>query len=375
LPALDAKKSRVTVDFLDLRAPIEELYVETDEAIRHVLESGRYVLGPEVEAFEREFAAFCGVQHCVGVGNGLDALQLLLRGLGIGPGDEVVVPAYTAVATWMAVTLVGATPVGADVYDTTWNVDAEHVAAVVTPRTKAVIGVHLFGQPAAMDRLAELAERQGLALIEDAAQAHGARFRGRRVGGLARGAAFSFYPTKNLGALGDGGAITTDDDELADTVRRLRTYGWRERDVSELKGINSRLDELQAGILRVRLRHLERWNRRRAEIAGMYLAALGDRVVTPTVPPWAEPVWHLFVIAVEQRENLRRELAKRGIGTLVHYFPLPHLTPAYRADGWTEGSLPVAERLAETSVSLPLYPQLSERACHEVVDALLASCD
>ena len=364
----------MTVDFLDLRAAIEELRAETDEAIRHVLDGGRYVLGPEVEAFEREFAAFCGVRHCVGVGNGLDALQLLLRGLGIGPGDEVVVPAYTAVATWMAVTLVGATPVGADVDDTTWNVDAEHVAAALTPRTKAIIAVHLFGQPAAMDPLAELAEQRGIALIEDAAQAHGARYRGRRVGGLARGAAFSFYPTKNLGALGDGGAITTDDDELADIVRRLRTYGWRERDVSELKGLNSRLDELQAGILRVRLRQLERWNSRRAEIAGIYLAALADRVVTPTVPPWADPVWHLFVIAAEHRDDLRRELAQCGIGTLVHYFPLPHLTPAYRADGWTDGSLPVAERLAATSISLPLYPQLSERACREVIAAVLAVC-
>ena len=364
----------MTVDFLDLRAAIEELRAETDEAIRHVLDGGRYVLGPEVEAFEREFAAFCGVRHCVGVGNGLDALQLLLRGLGIGPGDEVVVPAYTAVATWMAVTLVGATPVGADVDYTTWNVDAEHVAAAFTPRTKAIIAVHLFGQPAAMDPLVELAEGRGIAVIEDAAQAHGARYHGRRVGGLAHGAAFSFYPTKNLGALGDGGAITTDDDELADTVRRLRTYGWRERDVSELKGINSRLDEIQAGILRVRLRYLERWNSRRADIAGIYVAALADRVVIPAVPAWAEPVWYAFVIGAEHRNDVRRDLAERGIGTLVHYFPLPHLTPAYRADGWTEGSLPVAERLAATSISLPLYPQLSERACREVVAGVLAVC-
>lgn len=362
----------MTVEYLDLRAAIEELQTETDEAIRNVLEGGRYILGPEVEAFEREFAAFCGVRHCIGVGNGLDALQLLLRGFGIGPGDEVVVPAYTAVATWMAVTLVGATPVGADVHDTTWNLDAERVEAALTTRTKAVIAVHLFGQPAAMDPLAELAEGRGIVLIEDAAQAHGARYQGRRVGGLAHGAAFSFYPTKNLGALGDGGAVTTDDDELADTVRRLRTYGWRERDVSELKGINSRLDELQAGILRVRLRHLERWNGRRAEIAGTYLTALGDRVTTPTIPSWAEPVWHLFVIAAEGRDDVRRQLAERGIGTLVHYFPLPHLTPTYRADGWAEGSLPIAERLAETSVSLPLYPQLSKRASHEVVEAVLA---
>jgi dTDP-4-amino-4,6-dideoxygalactose transaminase len=362
----------VTIDFLDLHAAVEELRQETDETVRRVLDSGRYILGPEVDAFEREFASFCGVRHCIGVGNGLDALQLLLRAIGVGPGDDVVVPAYTAVATWMAVTLVGATPVGADVHSTTWNVDAERVAAAVTPRTKAVIGVHLFGQPAAMDPLAKLAKERGLVLIEDAAQAHGARYRGRRVGGLARGAAFSFYPTKNLGALGDGGAVTTDDDELAETVRRLRTYGWRERDVSELKGINSRLDELQAAVLRMRLRHLERWNDRRTEIAALYLAAFEERVATPTVAPWADPVWHLFVIRADRRDELRKELAQRGVGTLVHYYPLPHLTPAYRADGWRDGSLPIAERLAAVSLSLPLYPQLSDSACDQVVEAVLA---
>jgi dTDP-4-amino-4,6-dideoxygalactose transaminase len=360
------------VQFLDLHAAVEELRVETDDAIRRVLNSGSYILGAEVEAFEREFADFCAVRHCIGVGSGLDALQLLLRALDVGPGDEVVVPAYTAVATWMAVTLVGATPIGADVDSKTWNVDPESVAAAMTSRTKAVIAVHLFGQPAAIGALVELTEARGIPLIEDAAQAHGARYCGERVGGLARGAAFSFYPTKNLGALGDGGAVTTNDDELADTVRRLRTYGWRDRDVSELKGLNSRLDELQAAILRVRLRHLERWNARRSQIAALYRDALGDRVAKPDVAEWAEPVWHLFVIASERRADFRRELAGRGVGTLVHYWPLPHLTPAFRADGWREGSLPIAERLGETSVSLPLYPQLDDAACREVVDAVLA---
>lgn len=360
------------VPYLDLHASVAELRAETDDAISRVLGSGRYVLGPEVEAFESEFAAYCGVRHCIGVGNGLDALQLLLRALQIGPGDEVVVPGYTAVATWMAATLVGATPVGADIGATTWTLDPDRVAAAVTRRTRAVIAVHLFGHPAAMESLAQLADHYGLVLIEDAAQAHGALHNGLRAGGLARAAAFSFYPTKNLGALGDGGAITTNDDELADAVRRLRTYGWRERDISELKGVNSRLDELQAAILRVRLRHLERWNLRRAEIAAFYRAALADRVGTPTVAPWAEPVWHLFVITTRNRDALREELARRGIGTLVHYSPLPHLTPAYRADGWTDGALPIAERLAEMSVSLPLYPQLRDEACREVVDAVLA---
>jgi dTDP-4-amino-4,6-dideoxygalactose transaminase len=360
------------VSYLDLHAAVEELQAETDVAIRRVLESGRYILDSEVEAFEQEFAAFCEVRHCIGVGNGLDALQLLLRAHGVGPGDEVVVPAYTAVATWMAVTLVGATPVGADVDVTTWNLDPERVEAACTPRTKAVIAVHLFGQPAAVAELAELTRARGIALIEDAAQAHGARYDGRRVGGLAQGAAFSFYPTKNLGALGDAGAVTTNDDDLADAVRRLRTYGWRERDVSELKGLNSRLDELQAALLRVRLRHLERWTRRRAEIADVYLRAFEQRVTTPTVAAAGEPVWHLFVIAVDERDIVRARLAEHGVGTLVHYWPLPHLTPAFRADGWKEGSLPVAEGLGASSISLPLYPQLDDSACHKVVEAVLA---
>jgi dTDP-4-amino-4,6-dideoxygalactose transaminase len=361
------------VPYLDLHAAVEELQSETDDAIRRVLDSGRYILDSEVAAFEQEFAAFSDVQHCIGVGNCLDALQLLLRALGVGPpGDEVVVPAYTAVATWMAVTLVGATPVGVDVDAMTWNLDPERVEAAMTPRTKAVIAVHLFGQPAAIDALAELTDARGIALIEDAAQAHGACYHGRRVGGLARGSAFSFYPTKNLGALGDGGAVTTDDDELADTVRRLRTYGWRERDVSELKGLNSRLDELQATLLRVRLRHLERWTERRVEIADLYLRAFNERVSIPTVATSVEPVWHLFVIAVNERDVLRTRLAEQGVGTLVHYWPVPHLTPAFRADGWKEGSLPVAERLGASCVSLPLYPQLQDSASHKVVEAVLA---
>jgi dTDP-4-amino-4,6-dideoxygalactose transaminase len=365
-----AQISRMNVPFLDLAAGLSEIRGELDEAFGRVLTGGRYILGPEVAGFEEEFASYCGVRHCVGVASGFDAIQLLLRALGIGQGDEVIVPAYTAVPTWLAVTLVGATPIGVDVDPRTWNIDPAAADAAVSVRTSAILAVHLFGQPAAMDELAELADRHGVALLEDAAQAHGAQYRGKRVGALARAAAFSFYPTKNLGALGDGGAVTTDDDALAARVRQLRTYGWKERDVSELKGVNSRLDELQAAVLRVRLRHLERWTAQRRRLADHYRANLPAELQPPEVAAEAEPVWHLFVVASEQRDTLRDELAKEGIGTLVHYFPLPHLTPAFRADGWRDGLLPRAERLAERAVSLPLYPQLTDQQRDAVLAAL-----
>jgi len=359
----------MTVPFLDLAAGVTEIKDELSDALARVLAGGRYVLGPEVESFEQEFASYSEASHCIGVASGFDALHLLLRAFGIGPADEVIVPAYTAIPTWMAVALVGATPVGVDVDPGTWNIDPAAVEAAITRRTKAIIAVHLFGQPAAMTELAEIAEGRGVTLLEDAAQAHGARHNGKRAGGLAHAAAFSFYPTKNLGALGDGGAVTTDDDALAANIRRLRTYGWRERDVSEVKGVNSRLDELQAAVLRVRLRHLEQWTERRRELASRYRASLPVELERPDVQAEAEPVWHLFVVATDDRDAFRVSLARHGVGTLVHYFPLPHLTPAFRTDGWREGSFPDAERLAARAVSLPLYPQLTDQQCDDVLAA------
>jgi len=358
------------IPFLDLRAGVTEIWDELEPALRRVHTGGQYILGPEVEAFEEEFASYCGVRNCIGVASGFDALQLVLRATGVGAGDEVIVPAYTAVPTWMAVSAVGGVPVGVDVDRGTWNVDAAKIDAAITGQTKAIVAVHLFGQPAALKQLSDTATRHGLPLIEDAAQAHGASVDGRRVGGLGVAAAFSFYPTKNLGALGDGGAVTTDDDALAQTVRRLRMYGSSARDVSETKGVNSRLDEVQAAVLRVRLRHLDRWNERRRELAARYLAAFGERLRTPRPPAETLPVWHLFAVAHPSRDAFRDALAERGIGTLVHYFPLPHLTPAYRADGWREGSLPVAERLSERSLSLPLYPQLGDDEQNAVIAAV-----
>lgn len=365
----------MSVPFLDLAAGLEELGGEVDAAFARVRDSGRYILGPEVEAFEREFAKYCGARHCVGVANGFDAIQLLLRAAGVGSGDEVLVPAYTAVATWMAVSAVGAVPVGVDVDARTWTLDPGRLEEAIGARTKAILPVHLFGLPADMGAIAQVAARHRLLVFEDAAQAHGAHYQGRTVGSLGRAAAFSFYPTKNLGALGDGGAVVTDDEEIADNVRLLHTYGWRARSDSEIKGLNSRLDELQAALLRVKLARLDDWNERRRRIANRYREALGDasEIALPFVPEWAEPVWHLFVISAEDPQAVRSRLERRGIGTLVHYDPLPHLTPAYRADGWSEGMFRVAEDLASRALSLPMHPQLSAEACGEVVAALLAS--
>jgi dTDP-3-amino-3,4,6-trideoxy-alpha-D-glucose transaminase len=345
-------------------------------AIERVRASGVLVLGPEVEAFEREFAAYCSARSAVGVGSGLDALQLVLRADGIGPGDEVVVPAYTAVATWMAVSLVGAIPIGVDVDPDTFNVSPAGVERAVGPRTRAVIGVDLFGQPADWDALADVARRRSILLYADAAQAHGARLGGRRVGSLARATTFSFYPTKNLAALGDGGAVTTDDLALANRLRLLRIYGWRRRGESEVKGLNSRLDELHAAVLRVRLARLDTWNERRRKLADRYREALSDAsgdVGVPTPALGAEHVWHQFVITHRFRDELRDGLGKRDVDSLVHYDPLPHLTRAYRLDGWAEGQLPVAEGLAGRALSLPMDPHLTEAEVGAVVEAVAAA--
>lgn len=365
----------MTVQANNVKAGFDELETAIMEAVADVFRSGWYVLGAEVEAFEAEFAAWCGVAHCVGVGNGTDALSLILRGLGVGVGDEVIVPAYTAVATWMAVTAVGATPIGVDVVEGTYNIDHERVVAAISDRTRAIVGVHLFGQPVDMRAIEAIAEPRGLFVIEDAAQAHGARYRDRAVGGLGRAASFSFYPTKNLGALGDGGAVVTNDPALADRVRLLRSYGWRTRSVSEIVGVNTRLDEVQAALLRVKLRCLGEWNDRRRAVADVYLSRLGDvpGLQLPEVPDWASPVWHQFVVGVDRRDAVLRELGSGGVQALVHYDPLPHLTPAYREMGWSAGMLPTAERLASRSLSLPMYPQLSNSDRDRVIDAVGAA--
>jgi dTDP-3-amino-3,4,6-trideoxy-alpha-D-glucose transaminase len=363
---------RVKVPFLDLRAAAEELREELDDACRRVVASGWYVLGPEVEAFEREFAAYCGAEHCVAVGSGLDALELTLRGYGIGPGDEVIVPAHTFIATWLAVSAAGATPVGADVEEATGNLAPASAAAAVTPRTAALLPVHLYGQPADMAGLRAVASRHGLVLIEDAAQAHGARWDGRRAGGLGGAAAFSFYPVKNLGALGDGGAVTTNDGQLAEAVRLLRNYGSRVKYQHECRGVNSRLDELQAAILRVKLRHLDGWNARRAWLAARYdaeLAGLPD-LLLPVVRPAAAPAWHLYVVRHPRRDALQQHLQRLGVATMIHYPVLPSRSPVYRDQEAPARLFPVAERLVREILSLPMSPHHTPAEIGHTVQAI-----
>ncbi|MDT7809585.1 MAG: hypothetical protein QOJ70_3398 [Acidobacteriota bacterium] len=360
------------VPFLDLALPYQELREELDAAARRVMESGQFITGEEVRAFEEEFAAYCGTRHCVGVGNGLDALHLILRASGIGHGDEVIVPSNTYIATWLAVSYAGAQPVAVEPDPRTYNLDPARIEAAITERTRAVMPVHLYGQCADMDAIREVAAAYGLKVFEDAAQAQGARYRGRRAGSLADAAGFSFYPGKNLGALGDAGAITTDDAALADEVRRLRNYGSHVKYVNEVKGFNSRLDEMQAALLRVKLRRLDEWNGRRRRVAESYLRTLEGvpDLTLPFVPEWAEPVWHLFVVRHPRRDELQRHLTSAGVGTIIHYPIPPHLQGAYSEMGLGRGSLPVAEALAEEVLSLPVGPHLAREDADYVVAQL-----
>jgi dTDP-4-amino-4,6-dideoxygalactose transaminase len=363
------------VPFLDVRASYEELSEELDEAYHRVMDSGWYILGEEVEAFEREWAAYCGVKHCVGVGNGFDALHLALRAMEVGAGHEVIVPSNTYIATWLAVTACGAVPVPVEPDPSTFTVDAACVEAAVTPRTKAIIPVHLYGLPADMDPITELARRRGIAVLEDAAQAHGALYKTRRCGSLGDAAAFSFYPGKNLGAFGDAGAVTTNDDGVADRARLLRNYGSRAKYRNDVKGVNSRLDPLQAAFLRVKLRRLDEWNARRSAHAGRFVEGLDDAagVVPPATPGWASPAWHLFVIRHRRRDELKRALEAAGVSSLIHYPIPPHLSAAF-TEMRPKLSLPIAEQLAGSVLSLPMGPHLSSSEVRIVVDAVDDAC-
>jgi dTDP-4-amino-4,6-dideoxygalactose transaminase len=356
----------IRIPFLDVGKVYEELKLELDTAVQRVMTSGRYIQGEELEAFESEFAVYCGAKFCVGTGNGLDALHLILRAYGIGFGDEVIVPSHTFIATWLAVTYVGARPVPVEIPDdASYTIASELIEAAITPRTRAIIPVHLYGRPADMAPILRLANSHGLKVIEDAAQAHGARYRGRRVGALGDAAAFSFYPGKNLGAFGDGGAITTSDPALAATVRSLGNYGSSTKYVHDVIGVNSRLDSLQAATLRVKLRHLDEWNARRLSLAKCYRQRLAaTRVLLSPESDELESVYHLFVIRTSSRDLLQAGLKEAGIETLIHY-PIPvHKQNAYRS---MQGChLPVAERLSNEVLSLPMGPHLSSSEVEEV---------
>lgn len=359
------------IPFLDLGAAYRALKTDIDTAIHRVLDSGWYILGPEVEAFEAEWAAYCGAAHAVGLANGLDALILALRALEVGPGDEVIVPSNTYIATWLAVTAVGARPVPVEPDPATHNIDPARIAAAITPATKVILPVHLYGQSADLDPILALARAHGIAVVEDGAQAHGARYKGRRIGAHGDVVCWSFYPGKNLGALGDGGAITTNRADLADRMRVLRNYGSRVKYVNEVQGVNSRLDPIQAAVLRVKLPHLDAWTEHRRSVAAAYGEGLrGLGLTLPHVPNWADPAWHLYVIRTPAREALQQRLAAAGVGTLIHYPIPPHMQAAYADLNLAPEALPLAQQLAREVLSLPMGPQLEMNSVQTIIAAL-----
>ncbi|WP_342120255.1 DegT/DnrJ/EryC1/StrS family aminotransferase [Pseudoduganella sp. OTU4001] len=362
----------MSIPFLDLKAINLSQADELQAAFQRVLQSGWFVLGQEVEQFERRFAAYCGAGHGIGVANGLDAIMLVLKAAGIGPGDEVIVPSNTFIATWLAVSYCGATPIPVEPVEATYNIDPARIAAAITPRTRAIIPVHLYGQPADMAPILALAEQHGLLVVEDAAQAHGARYRGQRTGSLGRAAAFSFYPGKNLGALGDGGGITTSDGALAERLRTYRNYGSQKKYHNQVQGYNSRLDELQAAFLSTKLAVLDEGNTLRRAIAARYTELLADipGLLLPSVPEWAEPVWHLYVVRHPQRDRLAAALAEAGIGTIVHYPIAPHMQQAYAELGYKEGDFPIAEAIHREVLSLPIGPHMTLQQADEVALAV-----
>lgn len=362
----------MNVPFLDLRSQYSHLQADLDKAYHRVMESGWFIMGVEKLAFEREFADYCGVRHCVGVGNGLDALHLVLKGYGIGVGDEVIVPANTFIATWLAVSYSGAKPVPVEPDAKNYNLDPECLESAVTNKTKAVIPVHLYGQPAEMDQIHSIAKKYDIKVIEDAAQAHGARYKERKAGQLGHAACFSFYPGKNLGAFGDAGAVVTDDDALAEKIRLLGNYGSAEKYYHEVKGYNSRLDEIQAAFLRVKIGRLEMWNKQRRQIASFYIERLADlgELSLPHVPAWVSPSWHIFSVHCKERDRLKEFLGKKGIETLKHYPQPPHLATAYKELGYSAGAFRITEALASSQLSLPIGPYMGLDQADYVVKSI-----
>ncbi len=363
--------SKTPIPFLDLVPTYLASKAGIDEALLRVASSGWYLLGAELEAFEADYAAYCGSNRCAGVANGLDALHLALKALGVGTGDEVIVPSNTYIATWLAVSQCGATPVPVEPDPNTYNIDATRIEAAISPRTRALLPVHLYGQPADMDAINAVASRHDLPVLDDCAQAHGARYKGRIVGSLAHASAWSFYPGKNLGAMGDGGAVTARDTEVDSAVRMLRNYGSKVKYHNEVKGVNSRLDEIQAAILAVKLRDLNRATDERRHIAARYLTGMaGLSIVLPHVPDWAEPAWHLFVVRHLDRDAFQARLKEQGIGTLIHYPVPPHLQPAYAEMGHRPGHFPISESIHGEVISLPLWPGMSEKKIDRVIAAV-----
>lgn len=359
------------VKFLDMKPMHDKIKDEIMQAIEKVYDSNWYILGKEVESFEEEFAAYCGTKYCIGVANGLEALHLILRGYGIGEGDEVIVPSNTYIATALAVNYTGATPIFVEPDNRTYNIDPKLIEASITEKTKAIMAVHLYGQPCDMDPINEIAKKYNLKVIEDNAQSQGAMYKGKKTGNLGDAAGISFYPGKNLGALGDAGAITTNDKELADKIRTLRNYGSNKKYYNEYKGYNSRLDEIQAAILRVKLRYLDEWNNYRREVAKTYLNKINnENIVLPYIQQDTNPVWHQFIIRTKNRDELQNYLEEYGISTMIHY-PVPiHKQEAYKEYSHMIGKLPIAEDIAEEILSLPIYPEISVFDVNKVIERL-----
>ena len=361
----------MNIPFVDLQTQYQSLKEELDVAVLAVMKRGDFVLGGAVAEFERAFADYCGVRHVIGVDSGYSALEMIVRAYGIGPGDEVITVANTFIATTLAISNAGATPVLVDIDPETYNIDPTKIEAAITPRTRAIMPVHLYGQPVDMDPILAIARKRGLYVFEDAAQAAGARYKGRMIGGLADAAGFSFYPGKNLGAYGDGGAVATNSDEIAEKVRLLRNIGQKVKYYHEVKGFNHRLDTMQAAVLKVKLPHLNDWNASRRRAAATYNDLLRDLpMVTPWTAPYAEHIFHLYVVRVHNREALMEYLKSKGIASGLHY-PIPiHVQPAYTELGYKAGDFPITEAYAETILSLPIYPELDDDKVAYVVDAI-----
>ena len=363
----------MNVPFLDVKQTYLAIQEEIDAAIKGVLKGGCYILGENVEHFEQEFAAYCGCKFCIGVASGLDALYLLLKAHDIGPGDDVIIPANTYIATALAVSSTGAKPVLVEPNPLTCNIDPSKIKEAITDRTKAVLAVHLYGQTADMRRIRKLCREHDIKLFEDAAQAHGALHHGIKAGALGDAAGFSFYPGKNLGAFGDAGAVTTDNPDIAEYVRVARNYGSSKKYYNSIKGINSRLDEIQAAVLRVKLKYLDQWNRRRADIAGVYLESLNfrrERLMPPVTGEGNTHVWHLFTVQSNRRDDLQTYLTQKGIGTLIHYPIPPYSQTAYAELNKLKNNYPISNAVSQQILSLPMGPHLTKKQANYVCKAI-----
>ncbi|MDC3391619.1 DegT/DnrJ/EryC1/StrS family aminotransferase [Candidatus Thioglobus sp.] len=366
----------MTISFLDLRATYIELKDEIDDAISRTLDSGHYILGSEVSEFELEYSKYCNVEYTVGVASGLDAIHLALLALDIGPGDEVIVPSNTFIASWLAISQSGATPVPVEPNIKTYNIDHGLIEQAITSRTKAILVVHLYGQASDLNSIFSIAKKYDLKVVEDAAQAHGSQYYEEKIGGHSDAVAWSFYPGKNLGAFGDGGAVTTNNADVAERIRILRNYGSRIKYENEVKGFNSRLDPIQAAVLRVKLKYLDVWIERRKMIASKYLEGLqNSKLVMPYVPEYADPSWHLFVVRTPQRDNFQKLLTKSGVETLIHYSIPPHKQQAYKNLAYPLESFPIASVLADEVISLPIGPHLEHNDVTQIISSVNHICE